>query len=429
MRMLFMVPLRCLLLLVMVLSGLASHAGAAGEAASPARLPGARLDLDTAMRLALQSHPTLEQRRAAIAAAEAELSASEWKRYPALAATSFYQGAGSTNGYTVSVTQPLWTGGRITGEISSRREQQAAAEAALVEGEQDLLQRVAQAFSEVLRLTARVQVAQSNIAEHERLVGVIRRRTEGDLSAAVDVALAEGRLRQARLDALQAASQRQVLLASLGQLVGAPVNTELVTPSSLRGPWSEAEAAIDAALAYSPALRRLEADAAAADAQAQVAASALWPQISLRVQRSANVPVTVASETRAMMLLEYQSGGGFSVAASRDAALRRSLAARAAVESARRDLREQVTARFQEARLASEALTPTREYAAANASVIESYLRQFAAGRKSWLEVVNAQRELAQAQLAVADAEAAERLATLRLALVTGWLGRASLLR
>ena len=38
--------------------------------------------------------------------------------------------------------------------------------------------------------------------------------------------------------------------------------------------------------------------------------------------------------------------------------------------------------------------------------VLESYQRQFQAGRKSWLDLLNAVRELAQNEYALADAKA-----------------------
>jgi adhesin transport system outer membrane protein len=41
----------------------------------------------------------------------------------------------------------------------------------------------------------------------------------------------------------------------------------------------------------------------------------------------------------------------------------------------------------------------------ATTSVIESYLRQYAVGKKSWLDVLNAQREATQARNTLVDFE------------------------
>jgi adhesin transport system outer membrane protein len=52
--------------------------------------------------------------------------------------------------------------------------------------------------------------------------------------------------------------------------------------------------------------------------------------------------------------------------------------------------------------------------------VLESYQRQFQAGRKSWLDLLNAVRELAQNQYALADAKASMAAAMLRLQIRMG---------
>jgi adhesin transport system outer membrane protein len=50
----------------------------------------------------------------------------------------------------------------------------------------------------------------------------------------------------------------------------------------------------------------------------------------------------------------------------------------------------------------------------------ESYDRQFLAGRKSWLDVMNAARELAQTETLLADLISTQVIVTWRLALTAG---------
>ena len=53
-------------------------------------------------------------------------------------------------------------------------------------------------------------------------------------------------------------------------------------------------------------------------------------------------------------------------------------------------------------------------------AVFDSYARQYVAGRKGWIDVLNAVREISQSQFALADAEALLRSSGLRLWLLTG---------
>jgi adhesin transport system outer membrane protein len=56
-----------------------------------------------------------------------------------------------------------------------------------------------------------------------------------------------------------------------------------------------------------------------------------------------------------------------------------------------------------------------------------SYLRQYTTGRKSWLDVMNAQREQTQARYSAVDVAAGVLLSSLKLDILTGRLNRASL--
>jgi len=52
--------------------------------------------------------------------------------------------------------------------------------------------------------------------------------------------------------------------------------------------------------------------------------------------------------------------------------------------------------------------------------VFDSFVRQFAVGRKSWVDVLNAQRESSSARYALADAEWGRVGANIRLRILIG---------
>jgi adhesin transport system outer membrane protein len=59
------------------------------------------------------------------------------------------------------------------------------------------------------------------------------------------------------------------------------------------------------------------------------------------------------------------------------------------------------------------------------AQVSDSYDRQFLAGRKTWLDVMNAARELIQTQVQIADSRATELVTSWRLVIHTQGLAAA----
>ena len=91
-------------------------------------------------------------------------------------------------------------------------------------------------------------------------------------------------------------------------------------------------------------------------------------------------------------------------------------------EAAERDMRERLTLDWNEwvgARLRLENANQARTM---SAEVSESYARQYTAGRKTWIDVLNAVREATQSELAVGDAQAQMLAASLRLRALTGTL-------
>ena len=109
-----------------------SRSGARQEQAAPQTL-------ESLLRQAVQSHPSVLAQRGQQRAAQAEHESAQWGRYPTLAA-EVSQGGRSGQGSLARLSQPLWTGGRITGQIDSAQAGVAVARAAIAETELNVLQ-------------------------------------------------------------------------------------------------------------------------------------------------------------------------------------------------------------------------------------------------------------------------------------------------
>ena len=381
----------------------------------------APLGFDQALRAALASHPLVAGKRAAREAALAEREGAEWQRYP----TPSVEANSASDGQNASVfrlDQPLWTGGRITAGIDAAGSRVDAAGMAIAEARQDLALKVIAAGGEALRLQGREVHAQASVGEHEKLLAMIRRRVQQEVSPLADQRLAESRL-YATINELSATTQgRRNALAQLGQLTGQTVtevdpwsHTEAAKPEGL--PADQA-AAVELALARSPLLRRLNFEAEAATADIDSKRSAYMPQLSLRLESSQGS----VSDNRALLVLLAQPGAGLSAASGVNAALARREAALRAAEAARRDIEQQIALDWNEWTAARARVDNAEQARATSAEVSDSYARQYTAGRKTWLDVLNAVREASQAELSLVDARNQMQAAVLRLKTQTGVL-------
>jgi adhesin transport system outer membrane protein len=369
---------------------------------------------------ALASHPAILGKRSARDAASAEKEGAEWARYPS---PSLEASSGSDNraaSGVLRIDQPLWTGGRITAGIEAAGSRFDAAGAAIDETALDLSLRVVAAYLEALRQQAREAHAVASLKEHENLLAMIRRRVTQEVSSQVDLHLADSRLHQAANDASLVTQALRHALTQLAQLGGKPVREVMWQGLDEQGVPATQEAALEAALASSPALRRLRHDEDAASAEIEQKRAAYMPNVVLRLERSSGGGL--ANDSRAMVVLTAQPGAGLSAGSAVDAAIARREAVRRARDAAERDVRERVAQDWNEWTAARERLTRTRLSAGMARQVFESYERQYVIGRKTWVEVLNAVREVTQAQFAMEDARSQSIAAGLRLRAQAGSL-------
>ena len=373
---------------------------------------------DRVLQATLQSHPALMAKRATQTAAQADQRGAQWQRYPSVSAEATTQ-EGGAQASLLRLEQPVWTGGRITAGINAADQRLDAAGASIEETRLDLTLKVVAIYTEALRQQARKHSAEEGLKEHERLLGMIRRRVEQEVSSSADQRLAEARMYQASNDLSLASQGLRSALVQMTQLAGAPV-AELEPLDGITSlPASDIEAAVAAALAYSPTLRRLAFEEAAASADISSKRSAFMPQVVARLERNIGQQV---SDTRASLVLLAQPGAGLSAITGVDAALAKKEAAAMAREAAARDVRERVTLDWDEWMGAKQRLGNARLSRTMSTEVFASYTRQYVTGRKSWIDVLNAVREATQSEMALADALTQVSAAGLRLQALTGSL-------
>jgi adhesin transport system outer membrane protein len=369
---------------------------------------------------ALATHPSAGAARAEVAAARSELSASRWSLFPGVSVESFADSRKDGDFSTaVSVEQPLWTGGRISAGIRQSSSRLDAALASLDEVCLDLAQRTVQAYVDVQRLRRRARILEDSLDEHRKLVDSMQRRVAQEISPASDLQLAQSRTRQTEIDALQTEAEADVALLRLKALTG---NDELQVAALLDYREREYEGSpadmLRAALDFDPRTRRVVAEAAIAGAEVSLRKSELMPQVGLRYQHY--LGGKDALDDQLGLVFRIQADGGLSRVSAINAAKQREHAAALAVDTAARDQRQTVLSALTDNSAARRRALAGRDATLAAKSVTDSFLRQFAAGRRTWPEVLNSVRETVTAELTQIDAEAGAVASYVRLLLLSG---------
>ena len=377
---------------------------------------------ENALQMALDNHPAVQGKIASAYAARSDREGAEWQRYPtpSLEASTGDSIDGDLQGSTavLALQQPLWTGGRISAGINAASLREEAAGAAVYEMRQEIALKVIAAYGEALRQQERRRYAAKSVQKHEEMVGLISRRVDQEVSAPVDRNFAQSRLFQAQNELSEIQQALRNSFTQLSQLTGRQVSG-VSSLSTQKGYLpSNLDLALDEAERHSPQLNRLVFEEKAAGEDIRSSRAVYMPQIVLRAEQSAGE----VEDSRVMVVMQAQPGAGFSAITGVKSAKAKENAARLSREAALLELEERVTLDWNEWSEAQLRRKNAVAVSAMSTEVSESYARQYTAGRKSWIEVLNAVREAAQADYTAADADAQATMAALRIRLRTGRL-------
>jgi outer membrane protein, adhesin transport system len=369
---------------------------------------------------AVNTNPQIINKRNALVSAGYLLDSAKWGRFPTFSSDINALETGGSN-TTIRIEQPLWTGGRITGQIGVAEASVEAARASLGEIEQKILLDTATAYFDVLRFEAKHKIALQNEREHLRLVESMSRRVASEISPKADLIQAETRLRQTTADRIQLENQAAVSRIALEQLTGYGVE-EIAKPNSFNTQIGSLTEILEATKTFSPERARLEFEATIAEEEIKLNRSQVMPNVVLGYQRRMGTVFFTPDNNQLYLGLRLSPGAGLSSFSNINAAVATKDAAFNVIESFDRTIAQEVQSVWAERNGLMTQIKQVRASVVGADEVIESYLRQFQVGKKNWLEVLNAQREKAMAYYAFTDVEYPLELTTVRLLILTGQL-------
>lgn len=375
------------------------------------------LTLDQLFDAASATYPSLLAAKLEARASTEDVSATERIRWPTITAT-VESYSGNTRSYPsrgVQVDQTLWDFGRNSAKIS---ESKALADISLLKvylQQQDIFVQMTGAWQIVIAAFERLKIAKLTLDRLKGYQAQMRRRVDAEVSSRIDLELADSRLLQTEVEFTTAQTSLQVALTRLEQFSGESnlvsriqdaqyptsiIETDLFNNIALYSDWrtiaSDHPVSAKARIEVLQIQRRVDAKSAEA-----------LPQIFVRVYKPiGTIPSSTDTSTTAFLGMRYSPGAGFSTYAEAKAIATRMDGAQQSVEAAIREMQQTLQNDREEFVNARSRIAALEKSVASSALVLESYQRQFQAGRKQWQDLLNQVRELAQNQYALADAQA-----------------------
>lgn len=385
--------------------------------------------LSELIRDGISSHPSIRAQGALERAAERGVSAARWQYFPtpsvgmervASSKQSLVYGHGDDSVTTMRLQQPLWTGGRLSAGLAKAEVGVVLGRAGVGVAKHELALRIIQAYAEWHGGAFRRLAYEKSLRSHLRLRQQILRRIQEGVSPKTDLTLVDGRVEQTRGELIAAQVQQSTALSRLSQILGRPVlEDELMAvvarPLAIGAAQEMAESAqevnpVVARMVATAQMQRLEIDERRAD---------LSPEVYLRLERQyGNFSFRGAQpENRAFFGVSTRFGAGLSALSGVDVARSRYEASLADIDGARVALTDQVYADQLQVESGNGRLLALNASLSLAEATSQAWDRQFLAGQKSWLDVMNAVREVAQVETQIADVNSAQLLMTWRLVL------------
>ena len=409
---------------VLAVAGLLASSHANSNASPGSELP-------ALVERTLASHPGIRVQQSLARAADAQVDAARRQFFPNPSISfervetserdSVYRG---NDQITVArLQQSLWTGGRLRGGLARARSSQALARAEIDALRLQLALQVAGLWAEAHAAQAVADAYLQSRDVHERLRAMVERRVAGGASAEADAELARARLQQVEADLAGAIARRDAALERIRTVTKV---TEFAPGTELVGRYRTAFTPTDpdflvaSAIENSPFVERARLQVELSQADVRVARAALSPEIFLRAESQRGSFEANDETTRNRLVLGVTStlGPGLSVLAGVDEARARLEAAQEEVATEEMNTTEQVRSDLvllNSAQARQELLALSRRSADA---VLGSSERLFVAGRRPWQDIMNAARDVAQADAQAAEAAGTDLVAGWRLALV-----------
>lgn len=379
----------------------------------------AQTRLTDMLQAAANSHPSVMQARSQYEGAGYDVESAKWARFPSV--TTQAMAPNNRMQSLTKVEQPLWSGGRITGQINVSEANQRAALSAVLDAQSNAMMQVSAAFYEYLRMQRRMVVADENVREHQRLADLIGRRVKSEVSPMADDVLANARLQQAISERVQIQKALDTSRLALEQWTGISVS-RLDAPRHLafRRP-AALEELVQKAYSYSGQRNKLLHQVEAAQYQLDVVKAQALPTVVAGYQHvwGGVVPSSLQQNT-AYVGLQFQPGAGLSALSNRSAAAMKQDATRQELMTLERNLRNQILSALADFESAQTQFNPAKTLLDGTSEVVASYLRQYQVGRRTWVEVLNAQREMTQAAYGLIDVQVAMQQSQVRLMLMSG---------
>ena len=377
----------------------------------------------TLLQEAYRHYPSISASERLILSAKAQIESAKWNYFPT-PSIDFSQGQSGHRGETYRIDQPLWTGGKLDALSDLAYARGDEAKYTLDESAYALSEKVLSVIGALIQADGEIKAFEQGRKDLEELSKMLQRRVNAGVSSESDQALIEARMYQIEGDLITARQHYEMALSQLQLLTGNRRGCGITFKGDRLVHAKRDMHRLETKMLRShPTLKKAKSQVKIAQAEKKNADAAVMPNVSLRAEYQhgsvyENTPVQ--SDTVTYVAVSFNPGAGLSSLSNIESAKYKVLQAQDELRTREQELRDQLVRDFSDYMAASSRLKSMQMNIKASREVLESYKRLFLAGKRQWLDLVNASREVTQNYVSLASLRASLITAAYRLALQAG---------
>ena len=380
--------------------------------------------ISTILNDAYRHYPSITASEKMVLGAKAQIESAKWNYFPT-PSVDFSQRSGG-RGETYRIDQPLWTGGKLDALSDLAYARGDEAKHTLGESSYALAQKVLSVLQYFIQADGEIKAFTKGKEDLESLAKMLGRRVEAGVSSESDQALISARIFQIEGDLMMAVQKYEMTKSQLELLTGKKMKCGLAFKKDrlLKKKISLGQTE-QAMLRTHPTLKKMTAQISIANAEKSSADAAVMPNVSLRAEHtrgSLYEDNPNENDTLVYVAVSFNPGAGLSAFSNKESAKYKVMQAQDERRTQEQELKNGLVMDYTDYISANNRLESMLSTIESSEKVLDSYKRLFIAGKRQWLDLVNASREVTMNYISLAALRATLISSSYRLALHAGKL-------
>lgn len=366
-------------------------------------------------------HPSVKMNSEAIKGAEYKVDSAKWKFYPTPSVDVSYRDSDRFQ-TTARLDQPLWTGGKLTSgyDIADSQKNEIFFESQetsfkLIDNFYNIIQSYLQAKENLVELNVGLQ----NLNE---LKEMLERRVEVGVSSLSDQELLHSRIEAVNSDIINAKNRYQIAKMQLELLLDKRIDCDvLISPLIIKDTLT-LENGVEKLLNFHPSIKKIDQKIKTAYAELANAKSAVMPNLNLRAEHTKGSVYSNIDTSQNLVYATFSvsTNAGLSSFSNIESARVKIQQISFEKQTTEKDLIDAYLADYNNYLISQSRISILKSSIVSAKNVLESYKRLFIAGKKQWLDLVNASRELIQYRVELSNYVVNKKILEYKLSLKYG---------